>query len=610
MSPEQARGETLTPASDMFSFGLLMQSLFTGEDPHPMDLTAREVILRVARGETLPVKGAPGDITALINRLKQLAPADRPTAVEAAERLRFLDAKPQRIARRAIVAAIAFFALLGAWRYTVDLQHERAIAVEARKDAEQRRAQVEDVMGFMVGDLRTKLEKVGRLDILDDVAERALSYAGSLQPEVMSVPELVRNAKALNQLGQVRVGQGKTPEALALFLKSLQFAQEAVKRDARDPQAQMVIGATHFWIGETLRLQGKTSEALRSMQEYMKAGDALVSIDPHKREHQLERAYGHSGVASIMEGENRLREALTHYVVSMEIKARLARQDPTDINAKAELARAHNKVGNVLYLLGDLRRARESFEQELAVCRELVKREPDNKEWATRQAVSLAYLAQVLNATGRSAEAYALWQEELAIERDLIARDPENVFWLRNSAVTTRRLASVLSTSGDTKAALLLFRDARAALREAIERAPDRASWPIDLASLDIDYASALADANQRRAAEELLLQVRERLAAMKPSERVRHEVARCLFTLGETQREAAPDQALAWWMRAEQEVEPLVPSFTESSRRELWLRILVRRNRRNEAADVLSKLRKSGYASPGLDAFCRESGC
>ena len=35
MSPEQARGETLTPASDMFSFGLLLQTLFTGEDPHP-----------------------------------------------------------------------------------------------------------------------------------------------------------------------------------------------------------------------------------------------------------------------------------------------------------------------------------------------------------------------------------------------------------------------------------------------------------------------------------------------------------------------------------------------------------------------------------------------
>jgi eukaryotic-like serine/threonine-protein kinase len=610
MSPEQARGETLTPASDMFSFGLLLQSLFTGEDPHPMNLTAREVILRVARGETQPVKGAPGDVTALINRLKQFAPADRPTAVEAADRLRFLDAKPQRIARRAIVAAIAFFALLGAWRYTVDLTRERTIAVEQRAEAQKRRAQAEDLIEFMLSDLRNKLQTVGRLDILDDVAERALSYAGSLQPELMSVAELARNGKALNQLGEVRVGQGKTSEALVLFRKSLQFAEAAVKRNPRDPQAQMVFGATHFWIGNTLRLQGNTSEALRHMQAYVRAGDALVSIDPMKREHQLERAYGHSGVASIMEGENRLRDALTHYVVSMEIKANLARLNPGDIDAKAELARAHNKMGNVLYLLGDLRRARESFEQELAACRELVKREPNNKEWATRQAISLAYLALVLNATGRGAEAYALWQEELAIERDLMARDPENVLWRRGVAVTMRRLASVLASTGDTKAALLLFRDARTTLKEAIQQAPDRASWPVDLASLEIDYADALADGNQLRAAEDMLLQVQQRLAAMKPSDRVRHETARCMFTLGEINKTVAPDEALALWMRAEQEVEPLVPSFTETSRLDLWLRILVRRNRRNEAAEVQEKLRKSGYASPSLGAFCRESGC
>ena len=31
MSPEQARGETLTPASDMYAFGLLLQTLFTGQ---------------------------------------------------------------------------------------------------------------------------------------------------------------------------------------------------------------------------------------------------------------------------------------------------------------------------------------------------------------------------------------------------------------------------------------------------------------------------------------------------------------------------------------------------------------------------------------------------
>src|SRR6185436_7353510 len=81
MSPEQARGAELTPASDMYSFGLLLQTIFSGVEPHPAELTAREVILRAARGETRPVKGVESGVAALIERLKQIAPSDRPTAM-------------------------------------------------------------------------------------------------------------------------------------------------------------------------------------------------------------------------------------------------------------------------------------------------------------------------------------------------------------------------------------------------------------------------------------------------------------------------------------------------------------------------------------------------
>ena len=49
--------------------------------------------------------------------------------------------------------------------------------------AEQNRAQAEDLMGFMLGDLRDKLEPVGRLDVLDDVGRKALEYYASRRDE-------------------------------------------------------------------------------------------------------------------------------------------------------------------------------------------------------------------------------------------------------------------------------------------------------------------------------------------------------------------------------------------------------------------------------------------
>src|SRR5687768_5152375 len=100
MSPEQARGAELVPASDMFSFGLLLQFLFTGADPHPPGLTALQAMLRVSKGETEPVQGAASDVTALIGRLKQYAPADRPTAAETVAGLRRIAERPDRKSTR------------------------------------------------------------------------------------------------------------------------------------------------------------------------------------------------------------------------------------------------------------------------------------------------------------------------------------------------------------------------------------------------------------------------------------------------------------------------------------------------------------------------------
>ncbi|MFZ5786868.1 MAG: serine/threonine-protein kinase, partial [Acidobacteriota bacterium] len=78
MSPEQARGEAVTAASDMYSFGLLVQELFTDRAPIATDLDPPAMLQKAMWGESQPVAGLDVPLTALINRLKSLAPRDRP----------------------------------------------------------------------------------------------------------------------------------------------------------------------------------------------------------------------------------------------------------------------------------------------------------------------------------------------------------------------------------------------------------------------------------------------------------------------------------------------------------------------------------------------------
>ena len=111
--PEQAQGEAVTAASDMYSLGLVYHELFSGESPYELDLSLTGILLKVASADTFEVTGVDADLATLIERLKSLEPAARPTAIDAGERLRWIRDKPRRQRRRKLRAvATAFLALV------------------------------------------------------------------------------------------------------------------------------------------------------------------------------------------------------------------------------------------------------------------------------------------------------------------------------------------------------------------------------------------------------------------------------------------------------------------------------------------------------------------
>ncbi len=590
MSPEQARGEELTTASDLYSFGLLLQFLFTGLDPHPIGLTAREVILRAARGDRVPPDKTPYDVTALIAQLAQFAPADRPTAVETVARLKFLIDKPRRLARRAAIVLVALLVLVASWRYTTDLSRERTAAIAARAEAEARRAQAENLIEFMLGDLRKKLDSVGRLDILDDVGVRALAYVNSLDPATLSANDLARNAKALNHLGEVRQSQGKQAET-EMFDHALRLSSEAIRREPRNPEALLAHGAAHFWLGNAFRLQGKNDDALRHMRAYMKDGDLLSEIHPQNDKYQLERAYGHAAVAMILEAKGALREALARYETSLRIKSGIAEAAPGDNDVQADLARAINKVGAVLSKLGEFRDARLHSEREVAIYRTLLARDPLQTQWKSRLATAMAYLANVRYNTGDAAGAAALWNEELAIERELTARDPTNVDWQRNYAVTLRRVAD---TNSDRKAALAQYAEAQSRIARLVSLYPKREYLLTDRWTIDVEYGRALLLSGAPGRAIALFRDVLAQSPATGP-DRMRVLRARAAWNLADATKSEE------WWQLAERELAAVtVP--TEPAALELQFRVLLHRGRVAEAKQILSRIQAIGYSSAELE--------
>jgi len=608
MSPEQARGEHMTPASDMYSFGMLLQTLFTEHEPYPMDVLGSEVMRRAARGDSLPMTGE-RTITALVNRLKQLAPTDRITAHETVARLGWIADAPKRMVRRTIAALVVLAIALSAWKYTFDLQRERAAAVAAQHEAEHRRAQADDLIGFMLGDLRKKLEPEGKLDLLDGAATHALAYLSDLDQKSMNTPELVRAAKALNQLGEVRSGQGNLNAAASAFASALKFADSAAKRSPNDIEARLIVGTTHFYIADAFLRRREFAHALPEFQLYRDVTRRLALAHPGNFDLAIERAYGESNVGTALEDLGNLQGALDSYKAAMAIEEGELLRHPGNLDLQTELARQNNKIGVIQQKLGELAAARSHFENEVATYESVLRVKPSQNMWRQRLSTAHDFLAGVLEDLGDPAAALEHRRTEVAMDEQLCTIDPTNAGWQRNRAVANAKLALLLR-DGYPAAAVAAIRTAQATMTAVLNKDPTRQLWLGDLAAIDQRAAIVFLDAGDRaaaKAAAEEAVAICRRLGGTDPD--ARYRFAEALIVRGDV---AAKDgdaaTAREQWYQAADQLRPLIAATADPAVHAAWARVLVRLKMRSEAEPVLAHLAAIGYRNSEIGSLIQRN--
>ena len=452
MSPEQARGEGATTASDLYSFGLLMQELFTGERPFQAGDDSAALLERARRGAVPPPRGIDADLARLIQRLKSAAPSDRPTALDTLDRLRWIAAKPARRLRRLLVAAAVVVLTVGAAKYFVDLRAERTAAVAARREADQRRGQAEDLIGFMLGDLRKKLAQVGRLEILDDVGTKAMEYFAAVPESALTDHELADRSAALYQVADVRIAQGRMSEAVKPLTQSLALAKMLAGRHPDDGKRLYDLAQSHFWVGFVEWRQRHLDAALVHFREYLRLANRMVAIDGKNADWRLELASANSNIGSVLEEQGDYAGALEQFRASSSIEGALLEQHPDDTDLRRAVAASNNAMGAVLRELGRLDESLARHRAELALQEDLVRREPGRAEWRQYLSVSHNRVAMLLEAQGEVGEAAAHAAEALDIIQRLAATDPANVDWQRELGRTHYRVGVVADARGDLAA--------------------------------------------------------------------------------------------------------------------------------------------------------------
>ena len=604
MSPEQARGEPATAASDMYSFGLVLQELYTGRPPYPGGIQFAELLDRARRADTLPPSGAPREVAALIDRLKQLAPAQRPTAVDAATRLTWIHDRPKRLARRSAVAAVLISALLGGIKYTVDLARERTVAVAAREEADRRRAQAEDLIGFMLGDLRKRLEPVGRLEILDEVGNKAMAYFAAVPEANLSDEELLRRSAALYQIGEVRIAQGNLDAAAPPLEESLALAKTLVDRRPNDGDRLFGLGQSHFWVGYVHWQRHHLDAAEREFQSYLETANRLVLIDAKRDDWRREIAYASSNIGSVLEARGDLDRALERYRACLAVEQDLLARTPGDKDLRHSVAASHNLIGVVLRSIGRFDEALQQFRSELGIRQALLAEDPTNATFQLRLGIGHAHVGHVLAAQGSTDEAVVEFERAVGAYRALVSRDSANSNWQRELATGQSILATARLAQGRPEMAMMLLRESVAIATRLSEADPTNAARQRDLADQKRTLAEALLNTGQLDAAAhaadtanviaaDLLKRAPDDIHARRISSLAHALVARAWAERRDRVR------ATEHWQMAHDAIAATASSSRDYRFLDPFAVSLVHLHRAAEAAPVIDRLTAMGYREP-----------
>jgi eukaryotic-like serine/threonine-protein kinase len=486
MSPEQARGEAPTTASDMFSYGLLLQELFTGARAYPSGLDPSELVERVRAARTEPVRGADRKLAEFIQSLTALAPSERPTAVDALARLQWIRDTPKRRLRWTAATVVLLAVAAGAVKYTLDLRRERTIAVLARQDAERRRAQAEDLIGFMVGDLRHKLEKAGRLELLEDVGGKAMAYFASVPPGSLTGEELSRRAQTVYQIGAVRQARGDLKGAIESYRESLADAESLAAREPSNADWQLRLAYAHFYLADALRFENDLDGAMEHLAQYRAIAERLVARDSSNTTWQIELSYAQSNVAAIAEAKGDFAAARAGLERALTIRQRLVAQNPKDIQRQKDLAVLHNRLGVVLDRMGAGDLALQHYTADLQIREALVAGDQRDQSIKEDLYVALSYVSRAYEDRNDLQQALAYARRTFDVASALAAVDAANAVWRRDFASSESRMGNVLRWTGGLPEAASRFDDAARILATLVQKSPTNFGLRRDFAAAEL----------------------------------------------------------------------------------------------------------------------------
>ncbi|MGI8819782.1 MAG: protein kinase domain-containing protein [Chthoniobacterales bacterium] len=487
-SPEQVCGERMTTASDVYSLGVILYELLTGEKPYRLTSRRPDEIIRAitqqepARPSTVAgnqkakpknQKSLRGDLDRIVLMAMRKEPARRyESARQLAEDIRrHLEGRPVRaqkptwnyragkFIRRhkiSLAAAVIVLGSLLAGIFTTAWEARRA--EQQRTRAERRFQEVRQLARSLIFEIHDAIVDLpGSTPTRQLIVSRALEYLNSLAQEAGNDPSLLRElASAYVKIGNVQGNPnnsnlGDTAGAMESYGKAKRISEELLAAAPEDALARRSLGLVEEKMSDVQASLGDLPTAVATAQRSLAAFQATAQRHPGDVPAQQALAISHVKVGDVLGNPNLpnvgdTAGARKHYEAALAVLEALPRSIADDFKTRRFTGIAHERLGSIYETEGNLGDAERHYRASQGVRLEVAQKYPESMDAIRDVAIAHEKMANIMAAAGDLNGALAARQQSLATFRQLAASDPRNVYAQRSLAISHLHLADLLGS--------------------------------------------------------------------------------------------------------------------------------------------------------------------